>query len=189
MTRIISLHLRATALSVVIATNTFAQDPAELLKARETYQRDVEFVTRPVSERYLRVLELLKRSMGTRGDAHGMLAVQNEIDRIDPSAVIQRFSGKWNVIYSNGEKTTYTIDPLGNITKSAADGTRTPAKKSRIVAKGPDFIVEWKTDERIERLKLSPEGLAIEHFNTAGPNGYPGGQPALTATGTTATPK
>ena len=174
---------------MVLVATTLAQEPAELLKARETYQRDVEFVTRPVSERYLRVLEQLKRSMGTRGDAHGMLAVQNEIDRIDPSAVIQRFAGKWNVVFSNGDKVTYTIDPAGNVTKSSADGTRVPAKKSRIIAKGPDFIVEWKADERIERIKISPEGLSIEHFNTAGPNGYPGGQPGLVATGTTATPK
>jgi hypothetical protein len=181
MTRLIFLLLRSTALPALLAATTFAQEPAELLKARETYQRDIEFVNRPVNERYLRVLEQLKRSMGTRGDAHGMLAVQNEIDRIDPSAAIQRFVGKWSVTFNNGEKAIYMIDAAGNVTRSAADGARSSAKKSRITAKGADFIVEWKADDRIERLKLSPTGLAIDHFNT---DAYPAGAPGLTATGT-----
>ena len=50
------------------AAGTLAQeDPADLIQARALYQRDVEFVSRPIRDRYVTKLETLKRTLGSRG--------------------------------------------------------------------------------------------------------------------------
>src|SRR5687768_17097425 len=78
------------------------EEPNELAQARSLFQKEMEFITRPVRDRYLSKLETLKRTLGSRGDARGAVAVQDEIDRTrlaqgDISTV--RFAGRWLITY------------------------------------------------------------------------------------------
>jgi hypothetical protein len=160
------------------------EDPAELAQARALYQKDVEFATRPIRDRYLSRLDLLKRTLGSRGDARGAAAVQDEIDRVNdtiPDAGIAKFVGSWKITYPSGETKRYVISQEGAVTCDENMGKRIPPMKAKLMMKGSDVLLDFNNGA-IERLKLSGKNLSIEHFNPK--DRYPSGQPLALATGT-----
>ena len=72
----------AAVLASACGVSRGQDDPPDLAQARALYQKDVEFATRPIRDRYLSRLDSLKRSLGSRGDARGAVAGQEEIDRV-----------------------------------------------------------------------------------------------------------
>lgn len=73
------------ALYAVISQPAAAQEadgPVELRNARAAYQQQIKITTDPIKLRYSQTLELLKKSLGARGDITGALAVQREIDSL-----------------------------------------------------------------------------------------------------------
>jgi hypothetical protein len=58
------------------------RDPEELLSVRGRYEQEVKVATAPIKLRYSQTLELLKRSLGDKGDVAGARAVQQELDRL-----------------------------------------------------------------------------------------------------------
>lgn len=156
------------------------EEPADLVKARAAYQREIEALTRPVNDRYLRALDQMKKVLGGKGDIHGALAVQKEIERVDPTTALKAFAGKWKFTFSNGDTAYYTIDPAGNVSRGPEESQRSQTKKSKITAVNGDFIIDWRADDRIERITGVPGGLQIDHFNRGS---YPQGPVGLKANG------
>jgi len=156
------------------------EEPADLVKARAAYQREIEALTRPVNDRYLRGLDQMKRILGGKGDIHGALAVQKEIERVDPAVALKAFAGKWKVTYTNGETWLFLIDATGNVVKAADESQKSQGRKARITLQNGDHIIDWRADDRIERIVAVPGGLQIEHFNRGS---YPQGPPGLKGTG------
>jgi hypothetical protein len=65
-----------------------AQEPADLVKARNAYKAEVEAAMAPITAAYLKQLEEMKKAYGAKGDLTSALALQKEIDTfapIDPS--------------------------------------------------------------------------------------------------------
>jgi hypothetical protein len=60
-------------------------DPVELRNARATYQQQIKVATDPIKSRYIQSLEVIKKTLGARGDVQGALSVQNEIDSLGMS--------------------------------------------------------------------------------------------------------
>lgn len=157
------------------------EEPPDLAQARTLYQKDVEFATRPIRDRYLSRLDVLKRSLGSRGDARGALAVQEEIDRVrDIGVGLDRFAGVWSVKYTNGTVRTYSITAEGGLSVIEENGVRITPRTAKISLKGSDFMVE-SAEGTIERLTLAGNKLTVEHYNPK--TNYPSGVP-LRATGT-----
>ena len=152
----------------------------ELSRARDAFEKEMAFSTRPIRERYLSRLESLKRSLGSRGDARTAAAVQDEIDRInamhpDPAG-IAKFTGVWAITYSNGSTRRYSISADGTVAWDEGGGKpMTPAVKAKMTLKRGDFVIDWGAEGPIERLKLSAKNLNIELFSPK-PT-YPAGQP------------
>lgn len=168
------------------AGRLLAQDGIEeLAKARDLFEKEMSFSTRPIRDRYLSRLEAMKRSLGSRGDARAAAAVQDEIDRVNAmnqeTASVVRFSGTWDLTYNNGSSRRYSIAADGTVSWQEAGGKLvSPVIKSKLTAKNSDFIAEW-SDGSLERFKLIPAGLVIEHFNPK--TSYPSGQPAARGVG------
>lgn len=57
-------------------------DPPDLRQARGAFETQVRAATLTLRQRYLAQLELLKQQYTARGNAEGVLAVQNEINRV-----------------------------------------------------------------------------------------------------------
>lgn len=146
--------------------------PDDLVKLRAAFDKDVDFATRPIRDRYVSRLEALKRSLGSRGDARGAAAVQDELDRIrvtsgGPTA-FAKFAGTWKLSYSNGQTRRYTITSEG-IVKSVEFDEKTSlpvgaVSVGKLVAKGNDVLADFN-GSAIERLKLVEKNLSIEHFS------------------------
>ncbi len=161
------------------------EEPAELSQARAVYERDVEFATRPIRDRYLSRLDSLKRALGSKGDARAALAVQEEMERVKGiGGGMEKFAGNWSIKYANGATRTYSITADGTLTEIAENGAKIAPKSAKITLKGTDFIVEVDGGSKIERLTLSGSKLMIDHFNPK--TTYPAGAPALRAIGTRA---
>jgi hypothetical protein len=158
------------------------EENAELTQARVLYEKDVEFATKPIRDRYASRLESLKRSLGARGDARGAAAVQDEIDRIrEMSAGQQAFSkvaGTWKVTYSTGNVRIYTITPEGVAVQKDYEG-RGP-RTTKLVVKGGDVLLDFD-DNILERLHVKARALVVEHYNPK--TLYPAGQPNAQGTG------
>jgi hypothetical protein len=166
------------------------EEPGELVQARAGYQRDVEFATRPIRDRYLGRLESLKRSLGSRGEVKAALAVQLEIDRlkaaVSDAAGVAKFAGVWQIIYDNAVVRRYVITGDGAVTWSEENGKPVGAKKARILAKGADFVLDFKDDLALERLSISGTNLVTEYF---GPKAsYPAMAPKFKGLGTLLSP-
>ncbi len=158
------------------------EEPVELSQARAFFQKDIEFATRPIRDRYLSRLDSLKRSLGSRGDARGAAAVQDEVDRVKETGLgVDRFAGVWSIKYTNGTSRTYSINPEGTLNYTEENGTPISPRSSKITVKGSECIVE-SSPGIIERLSLSGNKLMVEHFNPKAT--YPNGAPAARATGT-----
>lgn len=175
-------QLTALALCVPFAAALAQEEPAELTQTKAMYQRDVETATRPIRERYLGRLELLKKSIAARGDIRAALAVQEEIEKVkEIGSGMERFAGTWSLQYSNGTIRVYVITPDGTVTYSEENGKKIPQKTAKILAKGADFIVE-AAEGTVERLSINGTKLMLDHFNPK--STYPAGKPAARATGT-----
>ena len=168
------MRLFPKAVSIFMAVAVFSAGAAgqeenpELAQARAQFDKDVEFSTRPIRDRYTARLESLKRTLGARGDARGAAAVQDEIDRLKaliPEPGTARLAGKWIITYVNGFTRRYSISQEGIVTLSEMDGKQlTPPPKAKLIAKGADFLLEIE-EGKIERLKLTGKTLSVEHFN------------------------
>jgi len=160
----------AVSLEFGTGSGVFGADevPDELVKLRMTFDKDIDFATRPIRDRYVSRLEILKRSLGSRGDARGAAAVQDELDRIritsgGPSA-FAKFAGTWKLAYSDGQTRRYMITPDGVVTGTNFDG-KSPIPVNRLVVKGNDVLLDYTSGGVMERLKIADKNLLIEHFS------------------------
>lgn len=165
------------------------EENPELAQAQAQYRRDMEFATKPTRDRYLSRLDSLKRQLGSRGDARGAVAIQEEVDRImasipDESLVTAaaKLAGTWKITYSTGELRTYAVSSDGSVSFLHFDptGRLSGTTKKKLLLKGGDVLVEFQ-EGAIERLKVSGGKLLVEHFNPK--TLYPKGQPAAKGTG------
>ena len=155
------------------------------MQTRAQYQKDVEFATRPIRDRYLSRLDMLKRSLGGRGDARCAAAVQDEIDRVwgasaDASG-LGSVVGVWKIVYTTGATQRYTIGADGSVTHDEDSGKVIPPRAGKMTAKGTDIVIDF-ADGAIERLKPSRKKLVTELFTAK--SQYPDGKPAFHGTGT-----
>ena len=160
----------------------------DLAQARAVYEKEVEFSTRPIRDRYLSRLDTIKRTLGARGDARGAAAVQDEIDRIREITTgqtsVAKFAGAWKVAYSVGTVRNYVITSDGQVTQDDHDGK--PPKTTKLLVKGNDVLIDLQ-EGWIERLRINGKVLAVEHYNPKAL--YPAGQPNAKGTGTLVTRK
>lgn len=160
------------------------EDVPELKQARELYEKEIDFTTRPIRNRYISKLETLKRSLGSRGDARGAIAVQEEIDRVKSgdTAGLARFAGTWKVEYDNGATRRYTIKADGSV-HWEEEPNLPGGMNGKIAIKGSDFVLEMdKADRQLERLSFHGDTLIIEHFDPK--TSYPAGAPLTRAKAT-----
>jgi len=168
------------------ASNVGAEDGVEeLARAREAFEKEMAFATRPIRDRYVSRLETMKRSLGSRGDARGAAVVQDEIDRVnaispEPAGVV-RFVGVWKIQYTNGTARRYSISADGSVNYDEMGGKPvSPPAKGKVELRGGDFLIDWP-DGSLERLKISARNLAIDHFSPK--TTYPAGQPSTRGVG------
>lgn len=157
-------------------------EPAELMQARSSYQKDVEFATRPIRDRYLSRLNALKRLVGGRGDVRSAVAVQEEIDRVNssiPDPGFEKFAGSWSVTYTTGETRHYVISQDGIVTWDETGGKKIAPVKAKLSLKGNEAVFDY-IQGAIEVFKLSGKNLSIDVFNPR--QSYPKGKPFTTAT-------
>lgn len=158
--------------------------PDELVKLRTAFDKDIDFATRPIRDRYLSRLEILKRSLGSRGDARGAVAVQDEVDRIlgtiGGPVTFAKFAGTWKVAYSDGHFSRYIITPDGVVKGGDFDG-KAPLVTGKLLVKGNDVLLDFNNSV-IERLKIVEKNLVIEHFSPR--TLYPASPANFHATGT-----
>lgn len=142
------------------------EENQELAQARALFEKDIEFASKPIRDRYISRLESLKRSLGARGDARGAAAVQDEIDRIREAVPAQqsfaKFAGTWTVKYNNGAIHHYVITADGQVTHD--DNDTNPPKKAKLVIKGNDVMLDIN-DLWIERLAIKGGKLLVENFS------------------------
>lgn len=182
-----SLILSFTAMMCATGGILRSQDvPAELTQARIQYQKEIDFATRPIRDRYVSRLDSMKRSLGGRGDARGAAAVQDEIDRVVAAASEQTGAaalvGVWKVTYSNGSTRRYTVAADGTVTFDEDGGKAISPKVGKISAKGDELLLDFQ-DGALERIKVSGKKLITEYFIPKAQ--YPGGQPVFKGSGTT----
>ncbi len=160
-------------------------EPQELAQARGTYLKEIEFATRPIRDRYGSRLDVLKRTLGARGDARGAAAVQDEIDSLKSSSIVAteapKIFGTWFVNYGSNGSRRITLKADGTALLQEVNGSPVvPPRPGKLVVKGPDLLVEFEGDVVIERLTASGGKLTVEHFNPKGT--YPVGPPAARGT-------
>ena len=185
-----ALLFTAIALGISAASMLAQNEPAELTQARAVYQKDVEFATRPIRDRYVTRLEALKRGFGSRGDAKSAIALQDEIDRVKAAgteaAGIAKFAGVWHLTYDTNGTRRYMITADGAVTWSEDNGKPIAPRKAKIIAKGTEFVLDFKEDPAIERLNISGNNLAVEYFNPKA--NYPATGPQNKAVGRLVSP-
>jgi len=163
--------------AIAAAADRTEEEPADLTQARASYQRDVEFATRPLRDRYLQTLERIKKSLTFKGDLAGALKVQDEMESLGSGAGLARLAGDWVCQFANGAIHHYTIE---------ADGTafwtdRSPKKKLKIALRGKDYFMEFPDDNILERITMNGNELEIEHYTPR--STYPQGAPATRGSG------
>lgn len=167
------------------------EEPAELSQMRAVFQKEVDFATRPIRDRYLSKLEGLKRSLGSRGDARAAVDVQDEIDRVKGSSSnattgtgIAQFAGSWRIHYTNGSSRRYILSADG--TARFIEDNRQPVSHSgTIVLQGEDFLLDFGDGVSIERVSMKGGNLFLEHWNPK--SAYPAVAPIARGTGTLST--
>lgn len=144
-----------------------ADQPPELLSARETYKKELEFASRPIRDRYLAALDALKRRLGKNGDLNAALAVEQEIESVRESASeaagIEQFAGIWRIQYSNNTIRRYVINLSGNVTFSEENGKPIPLKKGKISLRDSVFFLDLG-DGQIETLQRVGSSLHTEIY-------------------------
>jgi hypothetical protein len=160
-------------------------EPPELIQARAVFQKEAEFTMRPLRDRYLSRLDMMKRTLGARGDARGAVAVQDEMDRLKASggdqSPVARFAGVWLLDYGGGTSRRYAIKPDGSVSWEATNGADTePRRFGKIVLKDFQFLLEGG-DGYVERFTMVGKTLYSEQFSL---QSFPKGLPAFRGTGT-----
>jgi hypothetical protein len=143
-------------------------EPEELVQMRLVYLKEIESVVRPIRERYLSRLDVLKRSLGSSGDARGAAAVQDEIDLVTAGALdpaeIAKFAGTWFLNYQPSGTRRYSIRSDGTVREEEHNGTAmNPPRQTRIFMKDGDFLIDFG-DGAIERLSIKGSKLLSELF-------------------------
>jgi len=178
----VSALIFATMLSACLAI--FADDePGELAQARAGYEKDVEFATRPIRERYVSKLEVMKRSFGGRGDVRAALAVQQEIDRLQASlggaGDFTRLAGTWKITYGNNATNVFVIRPNG-MARTHDQGSSIQLN-GKVQWKDAAFVLEFdgktvRPGETNDRLwVLSPAGNTLDVSYYSPKSNHPGG--------------
>lgn len=177
----------ASVVITAVASSRGEGEPSELAQARAMYEKDIEFATRPIRDRYVARLDSLKRALGGRGDARAALAVQEEIDRVRELSVLATsgFSGRWTVRYDNGTVRKVSID-ANDVATMLEENDRPKNLKAKLVTKGGEGVIDWG-DGTIEKMTIANARLVIEHFNPK--SIYPKGPPSTRAVGTKASSK
>ena len=166
-------------------------EPAELAQARAAYRKDVEFATRPIRDRHVSKLGVMKRSLGGRGEIRAALAVQQELDRVqalggDPGDVA-RIAGTWMITYTNGGTNVFVIRPNGAV-RTQDPGT--PIQLTgKVQWKDSAFVLEFdgktarpgQTNDRLWALSLAGNALEVNYY--APKSNFPGGPFSLQGKG------
>lgn len=180
-----SFFLSVIPLVLAAAAALVEDEPTDLTQARSAFQRDIEFATRPIRDRYITRLETVKRTLGSRGDARGAAAVQDEIDRVRASApdpAFARYVGAWKVLFANGETRQYVIAPEGVVNYTEQSGRKlSPPVKGRLLVKGADCLLDFQ-DGGIQRVRVVGKTLSVEQY--AAKDGSPDGPLIAKGTGT-----
>ena len=165
-------------------------EPAELTQARTQFQREIDFTTRPIRDRYVARLELLKRGYGSRGDAKAAIILQDEIDRVKAAVAdvpgVAKFAGVWHITYETTGTRRYEIKPDGTVIWSEDNGKPYGPRKAKITAKGSEFVLDFKEDPALERLSMTKGSLTVEYF--APKANFPGKAPQSKGVGTLLSP-
>ena len=180
----------AIALGMPVGSILAQDEPADLTQVRTSFKRDVEIATRPIRNQYMLKLETIKRTLGSRGEAKAARAVQEEIDRMKAAASdasgVAKFAGVWKIIYDNAVVRRYAITVDGTVIWSEENGKPVAPKKGKILAKGADFVLDFKDDLALERLSISGINLIAEYFTTKA--SYPVMAPKFKGLGTLVSP-
>lgn len=123
-----------------------------------------------------------------RGHANNGAAVYGA--RIDPTAPLgtpavnipREFLGVWTIFYDNDHVRTYSISAAGTVTWTHTHGQPGPNKKAKILQRNEDFLIDFRDEDKIERVSVGRRGLHIEHFNPK--SNYRDGKAPIEATGT-----
>jgi hypothetical protein len=77
-------HLVRVSMAILVCVSLVARAalPPELEAVRKTHQSHVKTVSAPLVAQYKQSLELLKRTLGSRGNLQGALAVQKEMEAL-----------------------------------------------------------------------------------------------------------
>jgi hypothetical protein len=157
----------------------------ELARARETFEKEIAFSTRPIRDRYLSRLEAMKRSLGSRGDARAAAAVQDELDRVRasiPDPAMVKYAGNWKITFTNGETRRYIVTADGAVSYTEQSGKRlTPPRTGKLVIDGAEALLDFQ-DGAIHRIKMAGKTLVVELFNAKA--GNPDGPIIAKGTGT-----
>lgn len=162
----------------------------ELAKLHATFDKDIEFATRPIRDRYVSRLEGLKRSLGSRGDARGAAAVQDEIERVAASApvpaTVSKLAGVWLLQYQPSGTRRYKITPEGVVKYEEGNGALiSPPREFKIFTNQGDLLIDLG-DGAVEKLSMKGNKLVTEIF--APKSLYPKSHANFQGTGTLLSP-
>ena len=128
--------ITAIVTHIVLASNTFADEPKELLSLRQSWEKARQQATAPIDKRYGDTLAALKSRFTKEGKLDAALAVDSEIKRIAPpepstiekgASLIQRLNGTTWKSKTGDEKITFENDRLFWINSA---GIRAPGSYS-----------------------------------------------------------
>lgn len=154
------ITLLTAALVAFSCPSRAADEPQQLKQARTAYQKEVETVSRPARDKYVRALNDLKRALTAKGDLEGALAVQHELERVSANSVFPRFVGDWSVIYANGSVRHYSILADGRVTWTDSN----PPKQATLTQKTDDYLLDFG-DGKLEKLTPSANAFRLEHYD------------------------
>jgi hypothetical protein len=143
-------------LLICIATAAFGQVPAapprELESLKSRYEADVQAALKPIKARYEQQLQSLQKSLTTKGDLNGALAVKEVIDSLKlsaPDANMSRVVGYWR--FDNGAKMEIKEDG----TTGRPDNPKTGRWSWTNSAKG-ELRIRW--ERHSDDLVISEDG-------------------------------
>ncbi len=146
--------------SLLLASLSPANEPpAELKQAQAQFQKEVDFALRPMRGRYVARLQTLKRTLISKGDLRGAVAVQDEIDLTVATAneteIRAKLVGTWTGEFK-GERRSYVVKTDGTVDWLKHDnGLLVTGQLQR---RGKDFIFFWETIEETHRVSLTETG-------------------------------
>jgi hypothetical protein len=140
--------LLVTLLSVAAAAQTQPAVPREMEALKARYEVDSQAALKPVKTRYEQQLQALMRSLTTKGDLAGALAVKNEIDSLK-LAVSRNPVGYWR--FGNGAAIEIKDD--GSVATSKDE---TAARWSWSNSAKGELRIRWS--DHTDDLTLSEDG-------------------------------